>query len=374
MGGENAVVVGGCFGEDSSSPRGRGKPCPWDGVQVRGGLIPAWAGKTSLHLRYGSLRRAHPRVGGENKESVSVYKTYWGSSPRGRGKLGHPAHAHRPPGLIPAWAGKTSTVRCASSRARAHPRVGGENSCASSVCLLLGGSSPRGRGKRGYSGARYGNRWLIPAWAGKTHSPRGRRQPPRPHPRVGGENSWKLKGKAIVSGSSPRGRGKRGGDDRVHCSVRLIPAWAGKTLTATPGPVDFRVHPRVGGENGGEHGWCPFGGAHPRVGGENGHAGDFDLIALGSSPRGRGKQSSLATVPAHRRLIPAWAGKTSLPMGHHNLRRAHPRVGGENVDECRHRAHDSGSSPRGRGKPGLSARTLRRTRLIPAWAGKTRTA
>ena len=230
MGGENNACAAVTREAKGSSPRGRGKRGCRRRLLWRGQLIPAWAGKTlsmgrcpgtrRAHPRVGgenvltftlrlSLRRAHPRVGGENKESVSVYKTYWGSSPRGRGKLGHPAHAHRPPGLIPAWAGKTSTVRCASSRARAHPRVGGENSCASSVCLLLGGSSPRGRGKRGYSGARYGNRWLIPAWAGKTPGSSKARPSSRAHPRVGGENAEVMIGFIVRSGSSPRGRGKR---------------------------------------------------------------------------------------------------------------------------------------------------------------------
>ena len=31
------------------------------------------------------------------------------------------------PGLIPAWAGKTSSTATTSKRTEAHPRVGGEN-------------------------------------------------------------------------------------------------------------------------------------------------------------------------------------------------------------------------------------------------------
>ena len=72
------------------------------------------------------------------------------------------------------------------------------------------------------------------------------------------------------------------------------------------------------------------------------------------------------------RLIPAWAGKTAVRVRERIGRRAHPRVGGENCAITRARAIVEGSSPRGRGKRcGQHARSRIR-RLIPAWAGKTR--
>ena len=93
------------------------------------------------------------------------------------------------------------------------------------------GSSPRGRGKL------YKGEWtpdydgLIPAWAGKTpyHAPRG---PCRTaHPRVGGENRKDDQDKVMAAGSSPRGRGKLHTMNTANTRQRLIPAWAGKTLT-----------------------------------------------------------------------------------------------------------------------------------------------
>ena len=66
---------------------------------------------------------------------------------------------------------------------------------------------------------------------------------------MGGENSWKLKGKAITSGSSPRGRGKRSKVRRLANQVRLIPAWAGKTVGGDRDAAGAGAHPRVGGEN-----------------------------------------------------------------------------------------------------------------------------
>ena len=70
----------------------------------------------------------------------------------------------------------------------------------------------------------------------------------------------------------------------------LIPAWAGKTLSATSSQcVDW---------------------AHPRVGGENLKAHDGHMHVVGSSPRGRGKHTRREITRNDHRLIPAWAGKT----------------------------------------------------------------
>ena len=50
----------------------------------------------------------------------------------------------------------------------AHPRVGGENNLSAKNVAVVGGSSPRGRGKQVEPRAQPGDHGLIPAWAGKT--------------------------------------------------------------------------------------------------------------------------------------------------------------------------------------------------------------
>ena len=50
--------------------------------------------------------------------------------------------------------------------------------------------------------------------------------------------------------------------------------------------------------------------AHPRVGGENLGVRVKKELTLGSSPRGRGKPSGCFPCRCLKRLIPAWAGKT----------------------------------------------------------------
>ena len=86
---------------------------------------------------------------------------------------------------------------------------------------------------------------------------------------MGGENQDENIINLSKQGSSPRGRGKRFLAWFRRALLGLIPAWAGKTI------------------------WdevCTLtGGAHPRVGGENCAASYRQWLAVGSSPRGRGK-------------------------------------------------------------------------------------
>ena len=71
------------------------------------------------------------------------------------------------------------------------------------------------------------------------------------------------------------------------------------------------------------------------------------------------------------RLIPARAGKTRSAWRGDRWRRAHPRAGGENRSPLSCHVARSGSSPRGRGKHVLRSQRRRAPRLIPARAGKT---
>ena len=216
----------------------------------------------------------------------------------------------------------------------------------------------------------------------------------------------------IPSGSSPRGRGKHSNHFLGTPKKWLIPARAGKTCVCVRRSLSRRAHPRVGGENltpAGrlviDGGSSPRGrgkrdrdirrrlqdrlipawagktryrvrprhrlGAHPRVGGENLARAVSVVRPGGSSPRGRGKQINIIVCINSTRLIPAWAGKTRTPTMAVNAAVAHPRVGGENFVEPGLPASGAGSSPRGRGKRRAVPVYPRAARLIPAWAGKT---
>ena len=249
VGGENAPQSAKAAGRRGSSPRGRGKRSHDHRLPPPLRLIPAWAGKTKTWFIERMARGAHPRVGGENLTGRQGLGKTWGSSPRGRGKLDAEGQAALRGRLIPAWAGKTCVRRRAAWPTTAHPRVGGENRFFGTLPPNFDGSSPRGRGKPLVALSAGDTSGLIPAWAGKTSRRPASRPRSGAHPRVGGENLGELTGLQRRDGSSPRGRGKlRAGRVEGHLE-RLIPAWAGKTFLGDGGGDTAPAHPRVGGEN-----------------------------------------------------------------------------------------------------------------------------
>ena len=70
------------------------------------------------------------------------------------------------------------------------------------------GSPPRGQGKAVVSTMPVSSIRITPAWAGKSHSTWEFVPVFRDHPRVGGEKTWFLMNLSQKEGSPPRGRGK----------------------------------------------------------------------------------------------------------------------------------------------------------------------
>ena len=229
VGGENASHAQATSSTSGSSPRGRGKLILSTDRESKLGLIPAWAGKTTLDDLAARGVQAHPRAGGENYAPKGGAGTVSGSSPRGRGKLILSTDRESKLGLIPAWAGKTTLDDLAARGVQAHPRVGGENSACRGSARAVEGSSPRGRGKPHAEGLPVSATGLIPAWAGKTYGSHTLTVPSWAHPRVGGENELMAFATSSFVGSSPRGRGKPAKIFPAHHLLRLIPARAGKT-------------------------------------------------------------------------------------------------------------------------------------------------
>ena len=216
---------------------------------------------------------------------------------------------------------------------------------------MLSGSSPRVRGKRDEGVLDGDDDGLIPARAGKTCAPSPRPPDARAHPRACGENTVTVSTGSAWRGSSPRVRGKLPRALRGVRGRRLIPARAGKT-SAPPTP--------------------PSGGAaHPRACGENTVASLSLTGNAGSSPRVRGKLCIRYKNTFVFGLIPARAGKTSRLWPRTGCSWAHPRACGENAQGTGPVTSWRGSSPRVRGKRGLDLHEGARVGLIPARAGKT---
>ena len=93
-----------------SSPLTRGARGVLAFCEVASGLIPAYAGSTSLYISESSMVSAHPRLRGEHGSVRRIWTRWTGSSPLTRGAPHTPASGGRVSGLIPAYAGSTSGV------------------------------------------------------------------------------------------------------------------------------------------------------------------------------------------------------------------------------------------------------------------------
>ena len=90
---------------------------------------------------------------------------------------------------------------------------------------------------------------ITPAYAGKTVFICLLSSELKDHPRLRGENFVNNVNRGSVSGSPPPTRGKLFTGGGVVLSVRITPAYAGKTLSCIFFKQDIKDHPRLRGEN-----------------------------------------------------------------------------------------------------------------------------
>ena len=247
--GENAGGRASRVGARGSSPLTRGKLQDGEAWETIVGLIPAHAGKTIFQALLTRTTGAHPRSRGENAASGAAPTRAGGSSPLTRGKLTACGVGSRPPGLIPAHAGKTlASVRIGSWN-RAHPRSRGENNRSAQAVQAKLGSSPLTRGKPAEHARQALQQGLIPAHAGKTRREAAPCCARGAHPRSRGENPPSPSSPLRAEGSSPLTRGKRQARRHEAHPDGLIPAHAGKTADVYEDAFEARAHPRSRGEN-----------------------------------------------------------------------------------------------------------------------------
>ena len=110
-----------------SPPRMRGKPITEAFKADIDRITPAYAGKTILLCACVPHVADHPRVCGENPPRAENKGFDIGSPPRMRGKLPYATKTDLKDGITPAYAGKTSMQMYATLKGQDHPRVCGEN-------------------------------------------------------------------------------------------------------------------------------------------------------------------------------------------------------------------------------------------------------
>ena len=132
------------------------------------GIIPAYAGNTSRPTGHHPPPRDHPRVCGEHSHTVMHNGFSVGSSPRMRGTLIGCRSFLGWSGIIPAYAGNTTVIFSSPREYWDHPRVCGEHSAVPSQQSRTRGSSPRMRGTRFVRWFPFRSLGIIPAYAGNT--------------------------------------------------------------------------------------------------------------------------------------------------------------------------------------------------------------
>ena len=89
----------------------RGTPVLLRCIVTHGGIIPAYAGNTPKDRQRLGIHRDHPRVCGEHVALQTPYGHGEGSSPRMRGTQAVMVVGASAWGIIPAYAGNTSLVQ-----------------------------------------------------------------------------------------------------------------------------------------------------------------------------------------------------------------------------------------------------------------------
>ena len=219
---------------------------------------------------------------------------------------------------------------------------------------------------------------------------------------------------SFIMGSPPHVRGKGCASSRRACTARITPAYAGKRACCWGHPAAWGDHPRTCGEkrvavarpaaapgspphmrgkvsqfvdlfrgdgitpaHAGKRRKEPMVAVsqlnHPRMCGEKWMYPCSQIRSLGSPPRMRGKETGSGIKTQKTRITPAYAGKSKRIAPSSVLFGDHPRVCGEkeSARPARHAAW--GSPPRMRGKEVGKHVLLCSGRITPAYAGKSMT-
>ena len=165
--GEKALLDQVLSWSSGSPPRMRGKGPLGNHLLLPSGITPEYAGKSAQKWPIMPKKRDHPRVCGEKSATPLMCFPLRGSPPRMRGKVSSHMPFCVRGGITPAYAGKSEPFTGEISGAWDHPRVCGEKALSLYCSKLPLGSPPRMRGK-GLSDDRVDRlAGITPAYAGK---------------------------------------------------------------------------------------------------------------------------------------------------------------------------------------------------------------
>ena len=186
----------------------RGKEIVGVVIQTVLRITPAYAGKSSRSVSWICAFWDHPRLCGEKIVFHVPMQDLKGSPPPMRGKDLPFDQLPRGRRITPAYAGKSSGIRCSDADRQDHPRLCGEKRRFLASGFRGKGSPPPMRGK---DNKPFHNKFLhgiTPAYAGKSFSDCSFCLLSWDHPRLCGEKDQIKAGKHAAGGSPPPMRGK----------------------------------------------------------------------------------------------------------------------------------------------------------------------
>ena len=315
------------------------------------GITPAYAGKSHLLYAGFPFSRDHPRLCGEKSSVGLCSDKMTGSPPPMRGKAEEVVRGHIKVRITPAYAGKRKDMVKSNALNRDHPRLCGEKSVFHVDMLVSVGSPPPMRGKVVITRKMTWQSRITPAYAGKSCFCGSSLDSCRDHPRLCGEKDFVLPVPVISRGSPPPMRGKENWANDPQMLRRITPAYAGKRSA-------LRAVSKVSED-------------HPRLCGEKIKFDQCHVLCLGSPPPMRGKANNVRQIFTQYGITPAYAGKRICCRCTHACMRDHPRLCGEKICLFAFCHWVAGSPPPMRGKVLLSPERVAKSRITPAYAGKS---
>ena len=192
-------------------------------------ITPACAGNRGFFCGGTRGKSDHPRVCGEQLVQQRGQKARKGSPPRVRGTAPAESFLRQPKRITPACAGNRPRRHYSFELLQDHPRVCGEQFFRLLQMFNIFGSPPRVRGTASYHSMARLARRITPACAGNSFTAIYSHLQPWDHPRVCGEQSVDLFCEARVVGSPPRVRGTDILNPQREVRYRITPACAGNS-------------------------------------------------------------------------------------------------------------------------------------------------
>ena len=193
-------------------------------------ITPAYAGKRPSRLQRLSGLSDHPRLRGEKRSFPKTGGWGKGSPPLTRGKVKLQHFDGTMLRITPAYAGKSQLPECLRIAIKDHPRLRGEKSGSIAAIMSGLGSPPLTRGKEKQRNANSRTVRITPAYAGKSFSVFDSTPTSWDHPRLRGEKRLQTQTSRLIEGSPPLTRGKAVYGKAGTVSTGITPAYAGKRL------------------------------------------------------------------------------------------------------------------------------------------------